>query len=269
MALTLLSALTERVVEVYRTHRRLGLLFDFDGTLVPLAPHPELAVLECRCRRALEQLSRLPRVFVGVVSGRSLDELMQLVDLAELYYAGVSGLELDLAGTRIRHPAATRSVVLVRHVIERIEAAVGEFPGAWVENKQYGATVHFRHVDPRLIPRLRARVAQILEGMAEPLQLGEGRRAFELAPAAVANGSTAVQAMIRYLGGRTGAFLYAGDDAGDCPAFAEVARSGGICVGVGPDAPQTAEFRFESPAELTAFLGQLAHELAVHDRAAR
>jgi trehalose-phosphatase len=254
-------ALSDRVAAVYRSSRRLGLLFDYDGTLVPLAPHPELAVLDRRARRVLEQLSRLPRVFVGVVSGRSLDELTELVGIEGLYYAGVSGLELNLAGTRVRHPAATGAVVLISHVIELLEAICPEFPGAWAEDKQFGVTVHLRNVDPARVPELRSRVAHVVEGVGEPLRISEGPAALEITPEAVADNSAAVHAIIRYLGGRSGAFLYAGDDAGDVSAFAEVAASGGVCVGVGECAPESASYRLDSPLELIHTLEQVVELL--------
>lgn len=255
------AVLADRVVAVYRNCGRLALLFDYDGTLVPIAPHPELAVLDRRGRRALAHLAQLPRVFVGVVSGRALDELTQLVGLEGLYYAGVSGLELNLAGTCLRHPAATGAVVLISHVIELLEAVFPEFPGAWAEDKHYGATVHFRNVAPDRVSALKSRVAHIVEGVSEPLRVGEGPAALEITPQSVADNSAAVQAIIRYLGGRSGAFLYAGDDAGDSAAFAEVAASGGLCVGVGQSAPECASLRLESPADLIATLEQVVDRL--------
>jgi trehalose-phosphatase len=53
----------------YRAGRPLALLFDYDGTLAPLAPHPSLAALPAATRDALAALAELPRVAVGVVPG--------------------------------------------------------------------------------------------------------------------------------------------------------------------------------------------------------
>src|SRR5689334_18899125 len=123
------SSLCARLVNGYRLGQRLVLLFDYDGTLVPIAPHPELAVLDRRGRRLLSSLARLPRVSVGVISGRALDDLESMVGLEDVYYAGVTGLEVELAGgTRFRHPVASRALVTMSQALERFEAVIADLP---------------------------------------------------------------------------------------------------------------------------------------------
>ena len=63
------------VRDAYRRGACLALLFDYDGTLVPIAEHPRLAVLTAETRRRLDRLARTPSAFVGVLSGRSIENL--------------------------------------------------------------------------------------------------------------------------------------------------------------------------------------------------
>ena len=73
-----------RLVDAYRRGMRLALLFDYDGTLVPLAAHPRMAVFDRRARQRLEDLARLPFVYPGVLSGRSIDDLKHAVGIRGL-----------------------------------------------------------------------------------------------------------------------------------------------------------------------------------------
>jgi trehalose-phosphatase len=249
-------------VNGYRLGRRLVLLFDYDGTLVPIAPHPELAVLDRRGRRLLSSLARLPRVSVGVISGRALDDLESMVGLEDVYYAGVTGLEVEFAGgTRFRHPVATQALVTMSQAFERFEAVIADLPGAWVENKQIGLTVHYRDLKSEFVPRLCTRVMQIVQEVARPLRIVEGPMALEITPSGDCHKGSAVRDILQCLGSVQTMSLYAGDDANDADAFVEVAARGGVCVGIGPQAPTSAQYCLDTPGALLATLEALYQEL--------
>jgi trehalose-phosphatase len=255
-------SLCERLVASYRLGHRLVLLFDYDGTLVPIAPHPELAVLDRRGRRLLSSLAQLPRVSVGIISGRALDDLEGMIGLEEVYYAGVAGLEVELVGgTRFRHPLATQAVVTMSQVLERLEAIAIDLPGAWIENKQIGLTVHYRELNLELVPALRTRVLQIVREVSQPLRIVDGPMALEITPAGDCHKGSAVRAILQCLGSVQAMCLYAGDDANDADAFAEVATRGGVCFGIGSQAPVSAHYRLDTPHDLMATLDDLYQEL--------
>ena len=69
------------------------LLLDFDGTLSEIASSPEVAVLRPGNAALLEDLSRRSGYAVGVISGRSLDDVAERVGVPGLVYAGNHGLE--------------------------------------------------------------------------------------------------------------------------------------------------------------------------------
>jgi trehalose-phosphatase len=77
-----------RLVDAHKKGAPLALLFDYDGTLVPFAEHPGMALLGDLTRDQLERLSRVPSVFVGVLSGRSIDNLREAVGIKNLFYVG-------------------------------------------------------------------------------------------------------------------------------------------------------------------------------------
>ena len=239
----------------------LALLFDYDGTLTPIVARPELAVLAPATRRLLARLAALPRVYVGVISGRNLDELKAIVDLPGLYYAGAAGMELDLAGRTIIHPRAPEieaDAAALMHALAPIEA---EFPGAWIEDKRFACTVHYRDMADVLIDPLRDRVEELVRQSDADLRIVEGPRAWEISPRAGWHKGTAVTLILDRCDARSAMVLYAGDGGNDADAYEAAAALAGITIGVGPDAPPTARFRLPDPPALAGFLAQLENSL--------
>lgn len=58
---------------------KLALLLDYDGTLAPIAPHPDLAILPPETRNVLERLSNMSDVYIAIVSGRNVVNVKEMV----------------------------------------------------------------------------------------------------------------------------------------------------------------------------------------------
>ncbi len=239
----------------------LVLLLDYDGTLTPIVARPELALLAPDTRRLLAQLAALPRVHVGVVSGRKLEEVRALVDLPGIYYAGAAGMELDLKGKRVVHPHAEEAEATTVELISRLTEAVSGYSGAWVEDKRFVCTVHYRDVAAEQIDQLRGRVEEVARREGDGMRIVEGPMALEISPDMGWNKGTAVRMILDHIDAPQAMVVYAGDGGNDADAFDAVAAVAGITLGVGPDAPSIARFRLPDPAALYEFLSRLAAAL--------
>lgn len=62
-------------------HAILALLLDYDGTLAPIAKHPDLAVIPAETKSVLERLAQRPDVYVAIISGRSVDNVKKMVGI--------------------------------------------------------------------------------------------------------------------------------------------------------------------------------------------
>lgn len=60
---------------------KLALLLDYDGTLAPIAPHPDLAILPPETRNVLERLSNMSDVYIAIISGRNVNNVKEMVTL--------------------------------------------------------------------------------------------------------------------------------------------------------------------------------------------
>lgn len=250
----------ESLTTVRRTGSRLALLFDYDGTLSPIVAHPALALLSLGTRRLLDRLASLPNVCVGVLSGRSLSDLRHLVGLPTVYYAGNSGLELDLLGRRMVHPDAERYRRRVASVVSSLGEVSRGYPGAWVEDKGLGLTLHYRDVPLPLLKDLLEQAGRLLHPHAGSLRVVDGPMAWEVTPALPWDKGTALRKIVE-TAGVPAVPLYVGDRTNDEPALEAANELGGVSIGVGESAPTCARHRLGNPADLLAFLAGLAEAL--------
>ena len=255
------STILERLITAYQRGERLVLVFDYDGTLTPLVAHPRLAQLDPALRDVLARLVATPRVAVGVVSGRGLDDLIGMVGLEGLSYGGSTGLELELAGERRIPTEALESRALLDALRAAVEICLAAYPGAWVEKKPFGFTVHYRQLARDRIKPLRAEMAALLEPHAGGLHVLDGPMAIEVVPAIEQDKGTALRAIVTHGDDEPATVLFAGDAANDAPALAVAAEWGGIALGVGPEPPAEAAYRLPDPATLAELLVALAKAL--------
>lgn len=235
------------------------LLLDFDGTLSEIAPRPEQATLCPGNELLLCQLAERPEFVVGVISGRSLLDVEGLVNVPGLVYAGNHGLEIRGLGLDYRHPdadAASRTISEASHDLELRLAGV---PGAFVENKTYTLTTHFRQTPPYYHDL----VVSTFDDITHPLiqsgacHVTEAKMALELRPSIDWNKGRALT-LIRSRLSPDSFPIYMGDDATDEDAFGAVRSAGGVGVYVGPPGGSAcATWRLDSPGDVSAALVEL------------
>jgi trehalose 6-phosphate phosphatase len=241
------------LIAANHTGEKLLLLFDYDGTLTPIVEHPWLAKLSPQTRELLCRLAGLPRVHVGVLSSRRIEEVEQLIGIPKLFYSGHSGIEVKLAAVTIVHPTALQSSQMVEEAIRRLAPIEHVYPGAWVERKRYGFTVHYRGVAASLVEEVHMRILGFLERWSDRLRIVEGPMAVEAVVGGTWTKGDAVRQMIARVGEPVFVF-YAGDAANDKEAFDVVTARGGIALGVGPLAPASATAQVDDPDTLLEWL---------------
>jgi trehalose-phosphatase len=253
-----------KLIDRYRSGDHLVVLLDYDGALTEFTARPWQATLPAVTRCQLDSLAELPRVTVGVISGRELRELEGMVGLPKLYYAGSDGLELDYHGSTVRHPLVEQGRQLVSEVAEALERALHDFPAVWLERKRFGLAVHFRDIDRQLIAVLRSRIDQELTPWQSRLHILTGEQVIEIVPALGWDRGTAVEFVIERLRPERAMALFVGDEASDQEAMCCESVRGGISIGVGRKEPTIAQFELHDTGEVL----DLLHELCVEVKAA-
>ncbi len=237
----LVATLLERLAEDPAAS---ALLLDVDGTLAPIAPNPELAVVPEPTRAELKRLAAT-YALVACVSGRTSEDAARLVGVDGIRYVGEHGLELDSR-------ASTWSSRLDEF------AATVDWP---VEpGKRFTRSFHYRGVEDE------TDAETFLRGVAERASLDGlrpmwGRKVLEIRPPVDADKGTAVRGLLDSAGLQRA--LYAGDDDTDLDAFRaldglEVAVRVAVVSSEAPtDLGLAADLLLGGPDELLELLRQL------------
>ena len=210
---------------------------DFDGTLAPLAPHPDDARPLAGAHRLLCDI-RATGAALAVVTGRSVASLLRVSSFGAvpgIVIYGTHGAERWEDG-QLRAPAPPAGLGELRRSLPALVSSVTRDSAIWIEDKALSLVIHARlTAEPdRLLDALRAPVADACA--AAGLEVRPGREVLEICLPGTDKGT----AMRELIGAGTAAVLYAGDDVGDQPAHREVrawsARSGrpALSVAIGP-----------------------------------
>src|SRR5579864_4619643 len=78
-------------IQTVLTQRPLGLVFDIDGTLSPIAPTPDEARLHPSVASLLEQARN--HAHIAIMTGRAIDNGAAMINVEGLTYVGSHGLE--------------------------------------------------------------------------------------------------------------------------------------------------------------------------------
>jgi trehalose 6-phosphate phosphatase len=232
----------QHAIEALPCDEPLILLTDFDGTLAEFHPNPSAPMLTDMRREWLRDIAAQSRTYVGIVSGRRVQDLKRRAPLpAHAYYAGLHGMEVEIDGRRWQHPDLERARAAVQELLPCLEEVVDCFPGALVEDKAVSVAVHVRAV------AYDARIAALAlaDRRADPwLASGQLRRlpgslVIEYLPNIACHKGDAVSWITRDVAAATGAtpcVVFLGDDLTDEDAFRAIACGIGVLVGSRPSA---------------------------------
>ena len=212
---------------------------DYYGTLTTIRGRPQDAALESRVKRLLTRLRDHPRFSVAIVSGRSLSDLKQLVNVNGIWSVGNHGLEIDGPGLTFVHPDAARYRPVIRTLVAAFRRTAVSVPGVVIEDKRWTLSVHYRLTPPPLA----ALLLQRLQAIAEPyrrngtVMIGSGKQVFEIRLPIPWHKGSATLWLRHHVGALRDAprlfTIYFGDDLTDEDAFRAVQRSGGVGIHVG------------------------------------
>ncbi len=225
---------------------RAAFLLDFDGTLVDIAPAPELVRVQDGLSDTLRRLRALCGDALAVVTGRPIAQIDEFLPGVPYAVAGEHGIAMR------RNPDAELVRVPVPPVpaawLEAAEALVAAHPGARVERKATGFVLHYRAA-PEAEGALHEAAERMAEGSGGAFHVQAAKMAWEIRPHGTDKGS-AVHALMQqkpFLG-RLPVFI--GDDVTDEDGIRAAIALGGTGYRIPAD--------FDEPESVRRWLTALA-----------
>lgn len=245
-------------LDAWRGAHALVLLLDYDGTLVPFAPRPELAAPDPPLLDLLGALATRAGTELHIVSGRDRHTLDGWFGHLPIGLHGEHGYwTRPSPGTDWRPlpGVPTGWKPRLRALLDpRAEALVGAF----VEEKSASLGWHYRAaLDLEAARAMAAELAALLRAeLAEtPLELLEGDCVLEVRPRGVNKGRV-VEALVETWGDAPKTVVAFGDDRTDEDMFAAL-PPGAFAVHIG-EGPSAAALRLRSPRQVREVLSALA-----------
>jgi trehalose 6-phosphate synthase/phosphatase len=241
--------------------RRMGeadsllLLLDYDGTLVPFTPTPELARPDAGLLALLRSLAVRPATEVHVVSGRAREALDHWLGGLPVWLHAEHGFWSRDPAKRTWVPAGEVGGPWREPVLAILRETTARTPGSLIEVKAVALAWHYRLADletgARRANELRLHLNQLLSN--QPVEILAGNRVLEIRPHGIHKGRIVPPLPPEKLA-RT-AVLAIGDDRTDEDLFGALPPEA-ITIRVGPGNTR-ARFRLDGVAAVRSLLQSL------------
>ena len=246
-----------REIKKLAAEKRVAIFLDYDGTLTPIVDTPDKAILSPETRKVVIGLSK--HCPLGIISGRDMQNVKNLVGIDSLIYAGSHGFEITgPSGIKELSSKGMPFLPILDEAEKELSAAIGHIKGLLVERKKFAIAVHYRLVNPATVPEIEHTVDEVAKCHKE-LRKAYGKKVFELQPNINWHKGKALLFLLETLGLNKENVLpiYIGDDVTDEDAFRALKDKGiGIVVWDKPF-PTAAKYCLKSTAEVRAFLSLL------------
>lgn len=234
--------------------KRVAIFLDYDGTLTPIVDTPDKAIFSPETRKVVIELSK--RCPLGIISGRDMQNVKNLVGIDSLIYAGSHGFEITgPSGIKESSSKGMPFLPILDEAEKELSAAIGHIKGLLVERKKFAISVHYRLVDPTEVPEIEHTVDEVAKRHKE-LRKAYGKKVFELQPNIDWHKGKALLFLLETLGLDKENVLpiYIGDDVTDEDAFRALADRGiGIVVWDTPF-PTAAKYSLKNTDEVRKLL---------------
>jgi trehalose-phosphatase len=242
--------------------RFLFLFLDYDGTLTPIVDLPEKAVISDAIRKLLRELSCAPECKLAIISGRALDDIINLVGIKDIIYVGNHGLEIKSPKIKFESPIPLKTKSIIRRIYDELYNRLSGIKGIFIEDKRLTISVHYRLVDKRDVPMLLNILTEITMPFVSEgkIRITTGKKVYEIRPPVEWDkGKVVLWLLARQkfiLKENNMLPIYLGDDATDEDAF-RVLKNKGLSVFMGKPGASRADFYLKNTEDLVRFMKRI------------
>jgi trehalose 6-phosphate phosphatase len=223
--------------------RKVLLAFDYDGTLSPITHDPRGTVMRPRTKKLLRTLTeKYPCI---IVSGRGRKDVQRRLH-------GIRFKEI-LGNHGIEPWQSSRAMSQrVRTWMPTLRECLKPFPAAYLEDKKYSVSIHYR-MEPQKMKA--ARVIREATNRLSGARILSGKQVINIIPVGAQNKGLAVEAERRRQ--HCDCVIYVGDDQTDEDAFSIALDGRLLGIRVGVKRSSCAHFYIHNQLEMDRLLSSL------------
>jgi len=235
------------------------LLLDYDGTLTPIVETPTKALIPMGTKELLQKLSKNYHCAVGIISGRSLEDIKNTVGIKDIIYAGNHGLEIEGPKIKFESQVSPRLKSVIRNIAEELSKRLSSIKGVLIEDKGLTLSIHYRLVDKKDMPCFERIFSEVTNPYAvrDKIKINSGKKVYEIKPPVQWDkGKVVLWLMARqqFVSGKNKVLpIYIGDDVTDEDAF-KILKRKGLTIFVGEPENSAADYYLKDAEEVTRFL---------------
>lgn len=198
---------------------RTAIITDIDGTISRIVPTPMEAVVDQDMKDTIRKLAEKFE-FTGVMTGRSIENALEMVGDENLIYIGNHGLEQLKNGRICADPEVKKFLPVIKKVGKSIKKKLSNYGCILFQDKELSFTVHYRLCDDggEIRQTVLDAIAEIND--SKHLKISEGRKVIEIRPPLGHNKGTILQNLI--FENDIKKIIYLGDDITDADAFIQL-----------------------------------------------
>ncbi len=246
-------------IEKLLSNKFILLLLDYDGTLTPIVETPIKAIIHKDTKGLLEKLSRSPYCKIGIISGRKLEDIKNIVGIDGIIYAGNHGLEIEGPKIKFESKVSPRLKSIIRNIAADMQKRLSGIKGALIEDKRLTLSIHYRLVSKKDMPVFDKIVSEVTNPyrVCDKIKVNFGKKVYEIKPPVKWDkGKVTLWFLARqqFISGVKNVLpIYVGDDITDEDAFKALKRKG-LTVFVGKPGNSKADYYLKNTKEVTKFL---------------
>lgn len=235
------------------------LFLDYDGTLTPIAETPDKAVISKETKKLLQKLSKSSNCAVGIISGRSLEDIKNTVGIKDIIYAGNHGLEIEGPKIKFESQVSPRLKSVIRNIAEELLKRLSSIKGVLIEDKGLTLSIHYRLVDKKDMPCFERILSEVTNPytVRDKIKVNSGKKVYEIKPPVQWDKGKVVLWLLsrqQFVSGKNKVLpVYIGDDVTDEDAF-KILKRKGLTIFVGEPENSAADYYLKDAEEVTRFL---------------
>ena len=239
------------------------LLLDYDGTLTPIVKIPSKAIIHKDTKGLLQKLSRSPSCKIGIISGRKLEDIKNIVGIDGIIYAGNHGLEIKGPKIKFESQVSPRLKSIIRDIAMDMQKRLSGIKGAMIEDKGLTLSIHYRLVGKKDMPAFEKIIFEVTNPylISDKIKVNSGKKVYEIKPPIKWDKGKIVLWLLareQFISGVKDVLpIYIGDDTTDEDAFKALKRKG-LTVFVGKPGNSKANYYLKNTGEVVKFLRSIS-----------